>query len=99
MLKHIFKKENLKKHRDNILCFYSNGQSISECPIHKLIEQEKKELVFNTLKQFTYEGKVKRSTVREIETIFKEVKELNELIRKGRIKRKNNEAETYICSY
>ncbi|QWH18512.1 hypothetical protein EXW62_16085 [Bacillus mycoides] len=51
--------------------FYSNGQSISECPIHKLSEQEKMELVFNTLKRFTYEGKVKRFTVRGIETIFK----------------------------
>lgn len=79
--------------------FSSDYQSIIDGSMKKLSEQETTKLILDILNKFVNEGKVKRSTVSEVMKIFKEVKELNELIDKGRIKRENNEEETYICCY
>lgn len=81
------------------ICFNSNNQSIFGRPDYNMSVEKKTELALNILNQLSNEGKVRKSTVREITIIFKELQELNELIHKGRIKRENNEAETYICSY
>lgn len=79
--------------------FCSNNKSIFDNPTKRLSEQEITVYIFKILNQFEREGKIREKTIKKIVKIFGEVKELNELIHKGRIKRDNNEEETYICCY